>query len=136
MGVSEATFYNWKKKFGGARPLGVATIAPARREMQSPQAAGRRPVAGQGDVAGRTGKKALKPSRRRLLLDDLMKRYGIGVTHANTWPTVKMPTSMGRKSPFLIPTNSGLGSPHGDINNSASTWAHLTSAPKFLTIWR
>ncbi|WP_241083294.1 IS3 family transposase, partial [Achromobacter xylosoxidans] len=28
------------------------------------------------------GKKALKPSRRRLLVDDLMKRYGVGVTKA------------------------------------------------------
>lgn len=82
MGVSEATFYNWKKKFGGAWPLRTAKTWPARRGMQSTQAPGRGPVTGQGNVAGRSGKKALKPSRRRLLVDDLMKRYGVGVTKA------------------------------------------------------
>ena len=43
---------------------------------------GLRSVAGQGDVAGRSSKKALKPSRRRVLVDDLMKRYGVGMTKA------------------------------------------------------
>jgi putative transposase len=50
--------------------------------MQSPEAPGRRSVAGQGDAAGRSGKKALKPWRRRALVDDLMGRYGVGVTKA------------------------------------------------------
>lgn len=82
MGVSEAAFFNWKRKSGGAWPLRAAKTSPVGRGMQSTQAPGRRPVTGQGHVAGRSGKKVLRSSRRRLLVDDLTKRYGGGVTKA------------------------------------------------------
>ncbi len=80
MGVSEATFYNWKKKFGGLCPSELRRLRQLEEECNRAEAPGRRPVAGQGHVAGRVGKKALKPSRRRALVDDLMGRYGVGMT--------------------------------------------------------
>ena len=69
MGICQATFYAWRKKFGG---LGVAELrrfkAARRREPQA-QATGRRSEPGQGHAAGRlVKKKALRPAQRKTLV--------------------------------------------------------------------
>jgi putative transposase len=59
-GISEATYYSWRKKYGGLMP---SDMKPARgRERQAEEDRGRS-VAGQGDAAGRHPPKALKPAR-------------------------------------------------------------------------
>jgi transposase-like protein len=56
MGISEATFYVWKKKYSGIG-LGAAPIAPARGREQEAQADRRGAEPGQSDAAGRCRKK-------------------------------------------------------------------------------
>jgi putative transposase len=82
MSISQATFYAWRKKFGG---LGVAETAPATsalgREPQI-QAAGGRSEPGQGDVAGCAVKRVLRPTQRKTLVGHLVDRYRVGVSRA------------------------------------------------------
>jgi transposase-like protein len=66
-GISEATFYVWKKKYAGLVLSELReTPAIARGERQT-QAAGGRPVAGPARAAGDRAKKALRPRHRREL---------------------------------------------------------------------
>lgn len=53
MGISEATFYNWKKKFAG---LGV-TEQRRLRQLEDENQRLKKLVAGQGDAAGSYQKK-------------------------------------------------------------------------------
>jgi putative transposase len=65
------------------RRSGAIRIAPTTstrgREHQA-QKAGRGPVPGQSHAAGRSRKKALKPSRKRTLIDELRDRYRASLT--------------------------------------------------------
>lgn len=60
----------------------VAATAPARRGEPQTQAVGRRSEPGQGDAAGRAGKKALRPTQRKTLVGHLIDRYRVGVRRA------------------------------------------------------
>jgi len=67
MGISEATFYNWKKKYGG---LGVSELRKLRQleeENRHLWAAGGGPEPGQTNAAGRTAKKGTVLKVKRLL---------------------------------------------------------------------
>jgi transposase-like protein len=57
MGVSEATFFRWKQKYGGWVRRSSASCDSSRREHEA-EAAGRRPQPGQGHAAGGSGRKA------------------------------------------------------------------------------
>ena len=70
MGISDATFYNWRKKYGGLGPSELRRLRQLEEENSEAQAPGGRLVARQGDAAGRALKKTLKPSRRRTLATD------------------------------------------------------------------
>ena len=70
-GISEATFYNWRKTLWRADAVGGEAAAPARGREQSAQEAGCGSVAGQGHAAGCPVKKALRPARRRRLVDEV-----------------------------------------------------------------
>src|SRR3569623_113129 len=63
MGISDATFYNWKKKYGGLGPSEVRRLKQLEEEHT-------------------TVKKALKPSRKRLLIDELRDRYKASLSQA------------------------------------------------------
>ena len=52
MGVSEATYYRWKQLYGGMGPSELRKLRQLEDENQKAQAAGCRPVAGQGDASG------------------------------------------------------------------------------------
>lgn len=56
MGISEATFYNWKKKFSGLGPDELTATAVGRRERAAEADRGG-PNAGQTDAPGRVKKK-------------------------------------------------------------------------------
>ena len=51
LGISEATFYNWKKKYSGLGPVELRLAAAGRRERPVETDRGG-PDAGQADVAG------------------------------------------------------------------------------------
>ncbi len=65
VGAREATFYRWKKKFGG---LGVAEVRRLKQweeENRKLEAIGGRSELGSQDVAGCPCKKGVRPARRR-----------------------------------------------------------------------
>lgn len=64
-GISEATFYNWRKRYAGLVPSEMKLAAPARRREE----AGSGPVARPRHAAGSPPPKAMKPARRRQLVD-------------------------------------------------------------------
>jgi Transposase. len=60
-GISQATYFNWKKKYGRAAADGdEAAEAVGGRERQASEAGGR-PVARQGDAAGCDPPKTVRP---------------------------------------------------------------------------
>ena len=75
MGISEATFYNWKKKFGG---MGVTELRRLRRKPAS-EAPGGRSESGQRDAAGSHQKKVLRPAQKREAVTWLLEAYRIGL---------------------------------------------------------
>lgn len=79
LGISEATFYNWKKKFGGLGPSELRRLRQLEGKCEAEAARGG-PEHGQSHAAGCTRKKALKPARRRMLIDELRDRYRTSLT--------------------------------------------------------
>ena len=77
LGVSEATFYNWRSKFAGNGSGGAARAAAAAPRESQAQAARRGPVARQAHAAGGDLKKALKPARKRELVRFLGEGFRI-----------------------------------------------------------
>jgi hypothetical protein len=94
MGISESAFYQWK-----CEGIGVTEIrrlrATRRREPQA-EAAGRRPLPGQGDVAKDVIQKTLKPARKREVVGYLCRSYRVSerkaclrsVSHAQATITI------------------------------------------------
>jgi putative transposase len=87
MGVSEATYYNWKKKYGGLgvpefRSSGVAPVKAVGRGECPAQAHGCRPEPGQTDATGGCAKKALKPACKRELANFLIQAYRVSKRRA------------------------------------------------------
>ena len=52
-GISEATYYNWRKKYGGSDAVGDEAAEAARGGERQAEEDRRRSVARQGDAAGR-----------------------------------------------------------------------------------
>ena len=82
VGISEQTFYRWKKVYGGMLPeRGARAEAAARRKHQA-ETPRRRPVARQGHAPGRRSKKVLKPVKQREVVHYLMGRYEVSERRA------------------------------------------------------
>ena len=81
-GISEATFYNWRKRYARPDAVGGEAAAPARGRERQAEEARRRPVPGQGHAAGRPVKKALKPARRRQLVDEVRESWKVSIRRA------------------------------------------------------
>ncbi len=87
MGISEATFYNWKKKYAG---LGVPELRKLRqleeenRQLKQLVAEWYATAAkfGQTNAAGRAKKKALRPVQKKKLADSLITDYRVPVQWA------------------------------------------------------
>lgn len=58
-GISQATYFNWKKKYAGMMPSEMKRLRELRRGKQPPQADRGGSVARQGDASGRDQAKAL-----------------------------------------------------------------------------
>ncbi len=80
-GISEATYYNWRKKYGGLT-VGDEAAASARGGERQAEEDRRRPVARQGDAAGRHSPKALKPARKRQLVDHARATRQVSIRRA------------------------------------------------------
>lgn len=74
MGISDATFYKWRQRYGGLGPWEVRRL----RQLEEENAKLKRLVADLGldKAMPRVPKKALRPSRERELATDLMQRCG------------------------------------------------------------
>ena len=70
MGISEQTFYRWKKKYSGMMSSDV-------RRLKQLEEVGSRSESGQTDAAGRTIKKVLKPATKRETTHWLQAHYDI-----------------------------------------------------------
>jgi transposase-like protein len=81
VGISEQTFYRWKKQYVGMELAGATDEAAAGRK-QPVEAAGSGVEPGQDDVAGCAAKKVLRPSSRRPMVDHLRDRYRASERHA------------------------------------------------------
>jgi len=66
LGVAEATFYNWKKKYGGLGPSELKRLRQLEEGESAAEAAGRRAEPGQGHVAGGGQKSSESHSEARL----------------------------------------------------------------------
>ena len=65
LGISDATFCNWRKKYGGLGPSELRRLRQGEEENSKLKRLVGGLVARQGDAAGRAIKNTLKPSRRR-----------------------------------------------------------------------
>jgi len=63
--ISQATYFNWKKKYAGRTPSEMKRL----RQLEEEKADCRRPVLGQGHASGCAVKKTLRPGRKRELGD-------------------------------------------------------------------
>src|SRR5215831_1058060 len=79
LGVSEATFYAWKKKYGH---LGVSELRRLRGRKQSAQATGGRSHARQAHAVRGLAKKSLRPVRRRELAAWFQSAFGASCVRA------------------------------------------------------
>ena len=81
VGISEQTFYRWKKQYVGLEVDQVRQMKQLQEE-KSAEAVGGRVEPGQDDAAGCAAKKVVKPSRRRPLVDHLRDHYRASERHA------------------------------------------------------
>ncbi len=65
VGITEQTLHRWKKHYKGLETDQVRQFKTAPGREWAPKAVGGGADAGQGDAAGRAGKKTMTPSRRR-----------------------------------------------------------------------
>jgi len=81
-GISDATFYNWRKKYAGLKPFEMKRLRQARGGECQAEADRCRSVSGQGHASGCFGKKALKPARRRALVDTIKSDWKVSARRA------------------------------------------------------
>ncbi|WP_085941381.1 IS3 family transposase [Herbaspirillum rubrisubalbicans] len=80
MGISDATFYNWKKKYGGLGPSEVRRLKQLEEENTKLKKLVADLSLDKAMLQDVLGKKALKPSRKRLLIEELRNRYQASLT--------------------------------------------------------
>ena len=64
LGISEATFYSWKKKYGGLDPAELRRLRQLEEENAQLKRIVAEPDTGQADVAGRVKKSAEVPATK------------------------------------------------------------------------
>jgi putative transposase len=78
-GISEASFYNWRKKYGGLMPSEMKRLKQLEEKNQRLKKAGRRPVARQGDATGRDPPKNMSPARKRQMVDEVRVVWRVSI---------------------------------------------------------
>ncbi|WP_088828050.1 IS3 family transposase [Marinobacter sp. es.048] len=82
MGVSDATFYNWRKKYGGLGPSELKRLKQLEEENHRLKKLVADLSLDKAMLQDVVGKKALRPPRKRQLVADLQKRYGVSERQA------------------------------------------------------
>lgn len=82
VGISEQTFYRWKKQFTGLEIDQVRQLKQLQDEKRPAEKAGCGVDPGSRHVAGRAAKKLVKPSRRRAVVGYLCGAYRVSERHA------------------------------------------------------
>ncbi len=80
LGISDATFYNWKKKYGVLGPSELRRLWQLEEENTKVKKLVADLLLDKIMLQDALSKKALKPSRRRLLIDELRDRYRASLT--------------------------------------------------------
>ena len=81
-GISDATLLQLAQKICRSDAVRDEAIAAARGGERQAEADCCRPVAGQGDASGRAVKKALKPARKRKLVDTIKADWKVSIRRA------------------------------------------------------
>src|SRR5829696_4611733 len=66
--ISDATYYQWKSKYGGMQASDIKRLRELEDEKPAPEADVSRPVAGEPGAERCDRKKALKPAAKRELV--------------------------------------------------------------------
>jgi putative transposase len=82
VGISEQTFYRWKKLYGGLQSDQVRELKQLAGGERAPEAGGGRFDAGQGDAAGRRPKKMARPALKGCVVDYLTRSHGVSERRA------------------------------------------------------
>jgi putative transposase len=78
-GISDATFYGWRKKIRRLDAIGDETAVPARGRVRQAEEDRRRSLPRQGDAARCAFKKALRPDRKRELVDKVRLDWKVSI---------------------------------------------------------
>ena len=81
-GISQATYFNWKKKYDGLLPTEMRRLKQLEDENCEAAEGRGRSEPRQGDAAGRAPPKALKPVRKRKLVDELRGDWDVSIRRA------------------------------------------------------
>src|SRR5262249_24804869 len=81
-GISEATYYNWRKKYDGLMPSEMKRLRQLEEENGKLKKIVADPVARQEGAAGRDPPKAMKPVRKRQLVDHARATWQVSVRRA------------------------------------------------------
>ncbi|WP_336064789.1 MULTISPECIES: IS3 family transposase [Marinobacter] len=82
MGISDATFYTWRKKYGGLGPSELKRLKQLEEENQRLKKLVADLSLDKTMLQDVVGKKALRPPRKRQLVADLQKRYRVSERQA------------------------------------------------------
>jgi len=82
VGISEQTFYRWKKTYDGMSPSEARELKQLREENTKLKRLRRRALPRQGHAAGCRSRKILKPVKQREVVHYLMGRYGVSQRRA------------------------------------------------------
>jgi hypothetical protein len=82
-GISQATYFNWKKKYDGLLPTEMRRLKQLGREQQAAQGGGRS-QSRQGDAAGRDPPKTLRPVRKRKLVDEVRGKWSVSIRRTDS----------------------------------------------------
>ena len=76
MGISDATFYKWRQKYAGLGPSELKKLKQLEEENSKPKRLVVDLSLDKAMLQDILSKKALEPSRKRQIVDDLVKRFG------------------------------------------------------------
>ena len=117
-GISQATYFNWKKKYDGLLPTEMRRLKQLE-EQQAAQGRGR-PQPRQGDAAGRDPPKTLRPARKRKLVDEVRGEWGVSIRR--TCRVLEVDTSTYHYKSRLPRTGRSGGADQGDLPDAGALW--------------
>ena len=78
-GISEASFYNWRKKYDGLLPSEMKRLKQLEEENQRLKKRVTDLSTRQGDAAGRDPPKNIKPARKRQMVDEVRAVWQVSI---------------------------------------------------------